>query len=140
MLKIKENGLIEFDEKKVVGTYTNVIEVTEEDVDNIIVTALEGGIGYWARLHRAKEFMESKPENVANSQWTTHWLLSGKSLPISDAEEDEPEKFDLTLESLINGIKLNKKERPFDSDLDNMDGTTADCIIQYALFGKIVFG
>jgi hypothetical protein len=41
---------------------------------------------------------------------------------------------------LSNGIKLNAIHRPHDADPDRGDATTCDCIIQYAMFGKVVYG
>ena len=53
---------------------------------------------------------------------------------------EEDEKYELTLEKLLNGIKLNTENRPDDCDIDDGDANTMDCIIQYGLFGDIIFG
>lgn len=144
-LKIKENGLIEFDKEKTVSTATVEVGLTEYDIDNIMVTAIEGGIGYWARLENTKEGWEEKPSNVPSAQWATNLLLQGKEVVFSDAElsdEKDPEYFfpSLTLEGLTKGYALNYKNRPWDSDIENGDSTTCDCIVQYAIFGELVYG
>lgn len=144
MRTINEYGLMEFDEKKVVGEAVIKLQITEEDVDNIVVGAIEGGIGYWARLENTGLSWKDKPKNVASSQWASHLLLNGDVVIFSDAELEEGDQDyyfpSLTLQGIINGISLNAKERPHDSDLENMDATTVDCIIQYAIFGELVYG
>ena len=66
-------------------------------------------------------------------------LEGGKSIWFIDAEDDY-ERYELTLDKLLNGIALNAKNRPHDCDIDNGDGITMDCIIQYALFDDVIFG
>jgi hypothetical protein len=46
--------VLTFDEKKVVATATIQKQLTESDIENIMVTAIEGGIGYWAILCNEK--------------------------------------------------------------------------------------
>lgn len=127
-----------FDRKKAVGTYTKVISLTADNVDSIVVTAFEGGVNYWCGVKRNEEFAD-KPSNVPMSTWITHCLLEGKEIVLYDKEETEDD-VTLTLEKLLKGVSLNSEKRPHDSDLENMDADTADAIIQYAVFGKLVFG
>lgn len=112
--------------------------VTGEDIENIVVTALEGGIGYWASLDTVPEW-DAIPEGLPMSQYATQLLLEGKTIGFTDTEDDD-ERWQLDLQKLLKGIGLNMKERPHDADLGNMDSTTADCIVQYALFGEVVYG
>lgn len=130
---------LQFDEKKVVGTATITKNITEKDVENIMVTAIEGGIGYWACLHNDKPEWKDKPKTEPSSMWATKLLIEGKEVIFTDTEEEEGE-WVLTLEKLIKGYQLNCVERPFDCDLEQGDATTADCIVQYALFDKVVYG
>jgi hypothetical protein len=44
------------------------------------------------------------------------------------------------LNGILKGIAQNAKERAWDADHRNGDATTADAIIQYAMFGEIVYG
>lgn len=138
--------MLEFTDK-VVATVTIQKELTEEDIENIMVTAMEGGISYWAGLNNSTEDWNDQPEDEPNSTWATKLLIEGKSVEFYDIEESEldddeseSEKWSLTLEKLIKGYEQNYKERPWDNDIDDGDATTADCIVQYALFGKLVFG
>ena len=58
--------------------------------------------------------------------------------------------YDLTIENLIAGIKvlieddsievnLTKRENCFELDEDYLDSTLSDLIIQYAVFGELVY-
>jgi len=114
------------------------IELTEDDVENIIVTAFEGGINYWCGHVEWEHEKYPKPNGVPVSTYCAMLLNKGVALTLFDIE-DESEIFELTYEKLLKGVELNLINRPFDSDLENMDVTTADCIIQYAVFGEIVY-
>lgn len=128
---------------KVVGTATIEIPLTERDIETIMVTALEGGIGYWAMLDNTGSLWEEKPKDEPISTWATKILLDGKSIKLIDEEDDdghERTEHNLTLNMLIKGYTQNAKERPHDSSIDDGDIITADCIVQYALFDEIVYG
>ncbi len=129
--------MLEFSDK-VIGTVTVQKQITESDIENIVVTAFEGGCNYWMGLIRTKEW-EDKPKNEPLSTWATKLLIEGKTIKLYDIEDDE-EGWELTLEKVLKGIELNVVNRPFDCDLEDFDAYTADCIIQYALFGEIVYG
>ena len=117
------------------------IEIDEQTLEDLVVTALEGGINYWALLHNEiEDFYAGEDPGEATSIVVWHRLRDGKPVGFSDQEEDEGEIWFLTLEKLLNGIKLNAEKRPFDCNLENMDAVTADCIFQYALFGAIIYG
>lgn len=144
MREVNDMGLLEFSEKKVVGVAKIELELTEENIENIMVTGLEGGIGYWARLENEGEEWNAKPNDIPVSQWATELLLQGKEVVFSDSELDEGDidyyHPPLTLEKLIKGFELNYKHRPHDNNIETGDVTTADCIIQYAVFGEVVYG
>lgn len=129
--------MLEFSDEKVVATIQVPIQFTENDIDNIIVTAIEGGCKNWMGLIKDENYKD-KPKDEPLSQWTTKLLLEGKTIHLYDVEDRE-EKFELTLEKLIKGIQLNCVNRPDYSDKDNWDADDCDCIMQYALFGEIVY-
>ena len=54
--------------------------------------------------------------------------------------EDEFETWDLTLDKLLNGIKLTIENGYWTGNMDDIDGQVGDIIFQYALFNEIVFG
>jgi hypothetical protein len=132
--------MLEFTEK-VIGKIQIPLEITEEDIDNIIVSSVEGGSNSWMGIDNSKPEFKNKPKDEPIATWITKLILEGKTVYFYDCEEEEEEEyFPLTLEKLLKGIELNIQERPFSNDKDNWDSVDTDCIIQYALFGKLIYG
>ena len=113
--------------------------VTPQDIDDIMVTALEGGINYWCR----------KAEVVGEylGEYASDQISRGGSLILYDAESSD--NWELNLEKLLDGIQKAIEDNWF-SDYDwyvgggldccQIDGDVADVIVQLALFDEIVFG
>lgn len=147
--------LLEFSDEKVVATILKK-EITESDIKNILADALEGGSNYWVgvdiyykgRKDRPEEQdglsiseLDDKYRGIPISQWATKLILEGKSVKFFDVKgEDYDEDWVLTLSKLLEGIRLNARNRPYDCDLENCNENTADCILQYALLGDIIYG
>lgn len=115
------------------------IKVTQQDIDDIMVAALEGGINYWCW----------KAEVVGDwlGEWAHEQIARGGMLKLYDSEADE--KYWLTLDKLLNGIKKAYEEGCYKEyewcdghilDCCQIDAEVADCIVQYALFGEWVYG
>ena len=126
-------------EKKFSVEIKYTVELTVEDIDDIMVSALEGGINYWAQ---EAEVLEEK--RVAD--WGHEQIARGGCLILHDIEDFE-EKWELNLEKFLAGFKLwlenggDKYGAVEDGKVDccEIDAACADEIIQYALFGEIVF-
>ena len=112
------------------------VNLSQQDIDDIMVTALEGGINYWCR--RAKVVGEYWGEAASDQ------ISRGGSLILYDAESSD--KWELTLEKFLNGVKLYFEQGCHVQVEDNaieigdIDAGDADCIVQFALFGEAVFG
>lgn len=111
--------------------------ISQQDIDNLMCTALEGGINYWCR--------EAKVVGEFLGEYGSEQISRGGSLLLRDAETDE--RWELTLEKFLKGIELYIKENgrvmieDFKlMDYGELDAGDADCIVQYALFGKLVYG
>lgn len=112
--------------------------LTQEDIDDIMVGALEGGINYWCReVEVVGEYL---------GEYASEQISRGGALALYDSESSD--KWTLDLEKFLNGVKLwlqNGDDRygalQGDGTLDTgeIDGEMADMIVQYALFGEIVF-
>lgn len=118
------------------------MEFSSNDIENIIVGAIEGGIGYWAHTigntkgENGMPIVADIPDGEALSIHVSNQLQEGKEIYMVDSEGDH---FVLTMDLLLNGIKLHHIRRP-DTDKENYDAEDYDCIVQLAVFGKLVYG
>lgn len=127
------------------------VEVTDEDIDDIVCTALEGGITYWAD--------EAKVMGEYLGEYGHEQIARGGQLKIHTMEpfdDEETEDYLLDKEKLLAGLKmyLENPEKPYDItcvnhlrgktevilDTCQVDGVVADMIVQYALFGEQIYG
>ena len=112
------------------------VNLTQQDIDDIMVTALEGGINYWCR--------KAKVVGEYLGEYASEQISRGGSLTLYDAESSD--KWELTLEKFLNGVKLYFEQgchvQVEDNSIDagDIDANDADCIVQFALFEKAVFG
>ena len=115
------------------------ISISEEDIDDIMTTALEGGITYWCR--------KAKVEGEYLGEYASEQIARGGVLKLYPVDEDKT--YTLTLEKLLKGIEQAMQEQYFPNyerwsvdgiDTCNVDADVADVIIQFALFGEIVYG
>ena len=115
------------------------IKVTQEDIDDIVCSALEGGITYWCR----------KAEVVGDylGEYASEQISRGGVLLLHDAEDDEV--YDLDLPHLLSGIKQAYEGNYFADyewcngktiDACQVDAEVADVIVQLALFDEVIYG
>lgn len=126
--------------KKSTYTIQPVIEVniTSQDIDDIMVCALEGGINYWCR--------QAKVVGKYLGRYASDQISCGGTLKLYDAESSDV--WELTLDKFLNGMKLAIEQgiglsvNPADGSIDTceIDADAADAIVQLALFGEVVFG
>lgn len=121
---------------------TPTFKFDDNDMIDIISSAVYD-IGYWGGIHDSNEYYEARDElNKEDRTYEDilyHMLKKGDAIVMYDAE-DESETWDLTLDKLLNGIKLTIENKYWDGDIDTIDGEVGDIIFQYALFNEIVFG
>lgn len=117
------------------------IRVTGENVDDIMTGALEGGIPYWCR--------KVKVVGDYCGKYASEQISRGGKLLLYDYEEKIP--YCLDLEKPLNGIRLWAKKLVGCNCLEYIDGNLAinccnadaevcDAIVQYALFGDVIYG
>ena len=126
--------------KKSTYTIQPVIEVniTSQDIDDIMVCALEGGINYWCR--------QAKVVGKYLGRYASDQISCGGTLKLYDAESSDV--WELTLDKFLNGMELAIEQgiglsvNPADGSIDTceIDADAADAIVQLALFGEVVFG
>lgn len=117
-------------------SYETTLTLTEEDITDIVITAIEGSINYWACLDNTGKEFENTPKDESVSETVAKILLDGGKVTFID-EEDDYARYELTLKKLLRGIRKYASEGGFDMDL--LDSDMADCIVQYAVFGELVY-
>ena len=115
---------------------------SDEDMIDIISSAVYD-IGYWACIDNTTKDWQHVSQSLPSDHtfeeviWTL--LKTGNSLHIEDVEGTEG-PWDLTLEKLLNGIKLSIEKKCWNGNMDEIDGEVGDIIFQMSLFDEIVFG
>lgn len=119
-------------------TARKTIKVSAQDIDDIVGTAFDGGITYWCS--------NAEPVGEFLGKCASEQISRGGVVRLYDSESDDV--YELTLEKMLRGIRLwieNEHDvyGVMDGDeLDccNVDADVADAMIQYALFGELVYG
>lgn len=130
-------------EEKVFNVHAEInVRLEQQDIDDIMVSALEGGICYWAWKAEVvgKYLGEYASDQISRGGALSIWL----SEPLDDGKSC----YTLDISNFLSGFKL-WIENGGDSygaidglhvDCGQIDAGCADEIIQYALFGEIIFG
>lgn len=112
---------------------------SDEDLNDLVSTALEGGINYWCGNVKVKEgSMSEKLYDSINS--ISDAVSKGGTLVFYDAESDDTWE-ELDRDKLLKGIQMhceNNNVAPSDL-MDMYDADDADSIIQYAVFDELIF-
>ena len=139
-------------------------DIPRERVENLLCDALEGGSNYWYMI---KDKIEPVGEGFAyygshNEKKTKYLhlypLQEGGALMIDDSNADEPELKEpvrLDWARVKEGLRLWALDAMKDDEdktrgahprlwadfiKDNTDAETADCFLQYCIFGKVIYG
>ncbi len=114
------------------------IEIQDSTIDAIMKTALREGVQHWCKSSQVKN------KDYRGTKFASESLSKGATLIL--LEKNEPAQHELTREMLINGIKLFIKNNPiridlntFNQDIAHMDANSADKVVQYAIFERILF-
>ena len=116
---------------------TQTFEITAEDISNLMVAALEGGINYWCSSAKVTQ------QPIEDWKYASEVIgLTNGIIELTDAE-DHNVKWNLSQKKFLKGVELEiiyGSHGSFENLIDNHDADVADRIIQFALFGKLVFG
>lgn len=108
--------------------------VTDEQIDDVLATAFEGGITYWCDAVRIRQ----KPSD--DYDYASQVLTREGTLEIHETEEYDPETKSYGKWHLLTMPKLLKALGDMHFDFDDYDAGDADSVIQKAIFGEIVYG
>ena len=112
------------------------VNLTQQDIDDIMATALESGITYWCC---AVEVVGGYLGEYASDQ-----ISRGGMLKLYDSESND--HYWLDRNDFLRGVKLyfeegfHVKVENNRIDVADIDANDADCIIQFALFGEVIYG
>ena len=113
-------------------------EITENDIIDVLVTALEGGSNYWYFLPDLSMVKEIGTNGKAISENVAISALNGATIPVHDTENEECFLGSINKENIERGITLFiQNDYEFEPDMDASD---ADTLFQYIVLGEIVFG
>ena len=108
-------------------TFRFIKKITQEEVDDIMCTALESGITYWC----SKVYIKDKT-NVEDTDWVHEVISKGGSLVLVDT--DTGKKKILTLKKFLKALSK------YDNfNYDDYDAIDADAIVQIAVFGEVIY-
>lgn len=112
--------------------------LSKQDIDDIMCSALEGGITYWCDNAEVVE-------DEYYGEWAHEQISRGGSIRIHDFEEGE--SYILTLDDFIKGVTLALEDGYGEDWIENgaidagqIDAVAADVIVQFAIFGEVVYG
>ena len=110
-----------------------------EMIEDIIVTAFEGGINYWCKLVKVIDFPPKMTADLSD-MYASSILANGGVVRLYDAESNDV--WLLNRPMVIKGIEMYCSENNVTPEgmYENHDADTADAIIQYAVFNEITFG
>ena len=118
-----------------------VFNFSDDDMLDIISSATYD-ISYWGGVNNDTDEWEEARKELPDGTFEDrmYYLLEhGHSIEMFDVE-DPDEVWQLTLDKLLNGIKLAIQNGYWTGNIDDIDGEVGDIIFQYALFSEIVYG
>jgi len=110
-------------------SYTVHKQISDRDIDNLICTALEGGINYWC------DSAEPEGADYKGCQYAHEVLTKGGALILKSFENTTHV---LTLNKVM--YALGKPEVDDLLDINDYDAVEVDQVIQHALFGGPIYG
>ena len=113
------------------------VRIKDNDIDDIMYTALNGGITYWC--------YEVGVVGKYLGKYASEQISRGGELKLYIEDEEEPytldkDKFVSGLSKYLSeygGFSFNERTCIAEIDTEDIDAEAADMIIQYAIFGQI---
>lgn len=117
--------------------------ITDENVDDVMMTAAYGGITYWATQPTSADFARAKDgEHVIredDSEDATAFYLTSDKIRQAIVEIAEGQHTNDTIRDYVRSAFDNWTAED-GIDCGDIDADAADCIVQVACFGEVVYG
>ena len=128
--------------------------ITESQLTDLLSNAYYGiGFGYWgvsvhqnyldARTELFKEGIDE--EDICREDVWARVLMKGQTIDVTEPEDDDA-VHKISIKNIAEGLEQYFKEAPANGCTDiedllyNGDSDDADCVMQYATYGEIIFG
>jgi hypothetical protein len=123
-------------------------KISQEVLEDIFVTALEGGSNYWYFLSEeaVKMIREAVPksEDPHLSTSILKAILKGVNVPINDAENEDDVIGTISLDTMQERLQMLADSQNKNALIRHIeeegDADSADTVFQYLAFGEIVYG
>ena len=108
-----------------------------------IISAAVYDIGYWSVIDNDTDVWSATSDSLDEDHTFEDVfyaiLKNGQAVQLIDVEDCD-EVWHLTLDKLLNGIKLAIQNGYWNGKIDDIDGEVGDIVFQFALFNEITFG
>lgn len=105
--------------------FTVKTTISAQQIDDIMCSALEGGISYWCVQVKVKG-------DYIDGGYASDQISRGGVLKLQD---NDGKWHTLTKAKFLKGVSLHKNH-----DFDSYDAYDADSIVQLAIFGELIYG
>jgi hypothetical protein len=129
--------------------FTTLVEISDDDIANLLCSAFEGGSNYWYRIIKFNKpkgkVWAGEDGDMAEFAHISYPLSPGGSLIIA-VEGDEAKaglKYRLSRKQLQSGLDAMRLRCPhhFANVINNnADAITGDVFLQCCLFGEAIYG
>jgi len=126
------------------------MEVDRDVLENVCVTALEGGSNYWAYLtpesrDKIRRMIPKKEDPYISSAILKAVLDHTLEIPIHDSEDSEEVIGILSRKTLMSRIAELSSSEDFKWALENEiegigDADSSDVVFQYMVMGEVIYG
>lgn len=124
-------------------------EVKRSILEDIFITALEGGSNYWYYLPESSVEAIRKVVPKSEDPYLSTAILKaildhGVDVAINDAEDDEEEIGIIsrkTMQERLQALSDSKERYALEAHMrENGDAGTADVVFQYLTLGEVIYG
>ena len=123
-------------------------KIDRQVLEDIFVTALEGGSNYWYYLSEEAIKLIRKAVPKSEDPYLSTAILKaiekGVEVPINDAEDEDEVIGTISLKTMKERLQKLADSKNRDALVshinENGDGDSADIVLQYLAFGEIVYG